>query len=60
VFKRLGFLAERQKDSTQLAELCRARLSTGLAKLDPALPGERVNSRWKLRLPETWAKESAK
>ena len=58
VFKRLGFLGERQRDGTQLAELCQARLSTGLAKLDPALPAERVNSRWKLRLPETWAKES--
>jgi predicted transcriptional regulator of viral defense system len=60
VFKRLGFLAERQKDSTHLTELCQARLSTGLAKLDPALAAQRINSRWQLRLPETWAKESAK
>lgn len=60
VFKRLGFLAEQQKDITQLADLCKARLSTGLAKLDPALSAERINSRWKLRLPESWAKESAK
>jgi predicted transcriptional regulator of viral defense system len=56
VFKRLGFLLERQKDGTQLANLCQIRLSTGLAKLDPALPTQRVNSKWKLRLPETWAR----
>ena len=59
VFKRLGFLLERQKDQTQLANLCHMRLSTGLAKLDPALPTQRINSKWKLRIPETWARESA-
>ncbi len=60
VFKRLGFLAERQGDQTQLTNLCQAHLSTGLAKLDPASPTQRINSRWKLRLPESWAKESAR
>jgi predicted transcriptional regulator of viral defense system len=59
VFKRLGFLLERQQDGTQLADECQARFSTGLAKLDPALPTQRINSKWKLRLPETWAKKSS-
>jgi predicted transcriptional regulator of viral defense system len=56
VFKRLGFLLERQQDKTRLSNQCHARLSTGLAKLDPALPTQRINSKWKLRLPETWAR----
>lgn len=59
VFKRLGFLLERLKDNTQSAGLCLARLSTGLAKLDPALPTQRINSKWKLRIPDTWVKEPA-
>jgi predicted transcriptional regulator of viral defense system len=59
VFKRLGFLVERLNDGKQLIQLCQTQLSTGLAKLDPALPAQRINTRWKLRLPETWAKGAA-
>ena len=59
VFKRLGFLLDRQQEDTPLANLCHSRLSAGLAKLDPALPTQRINSKWKLRIPETWVKESA-
>ena len=57
VFKRLGFLVERQSAGTTLATLCHDRLSAGLAKLDPSLPSPRVNSKWRLRIPDTWAKE---
>jgi predicted transcriptional regulator of viral defense system len=53
VFKRLGFLAERQGEAT-LAELCRARLTTGNAKLDPALDCKRLISRWRLLIPSSW------
>jgi predicted transcriptional regulator of viral defense system len=54
VFKRLGFLAERvQADS--LANACRARLTKGYALLDPALDGSRLVTRWRLRVPPSWA-----
>jgi predicted transcriptional regulator of viral defense system len=55
VFKRLGFLAERRDDSAALVELCRARLTAGNAKLDPALDCKRLISRWRLLIPPSWA-----
>lgn len=54
VFKRLGFLAERQPDGAALAELCRARLTAGNAKLDPALDCPRLMSKWRLFIPQIW------
>ena len=60
VFKRLGFLAERQSAGAKLVALCQVRMSAGHAKLDPALPSPRINSAWRLRIPETWAKELTK
>ena len=60
VFKRLGFLVERHAPGTKLATLCRARMSSGLAKLDPSLSSPRINSKWKLRIPDTWTKEPTK
>ena len=48
VFKRLGFLAESVTTELTLAELCRARLTAGNAKLDPALDCKRLVSRWRL------------
>jgi predicted transcriptional regulator of viral defense system len=59
VFKRLGFLAERQHDGSALAELCRNRLTTGNAKLDPALDCQRLISRWRLLIPTSWAAGAA-
>jgi predicted transcriptional regulator of viral defense system len=59
VFKRLGFLAERDDDSGGLVELCRARLTAGNAKLDPALDCERIVSRWRLIIPPSWARGAA-
>ena len=56
VFKRLGFLAERRADGAALAELCRAKLTTGNAKLDPALDCKRLVSRWRLFIPTTWVR----
>jgi predicted transcriptional regulator of viral defense system len=55
VFKRLGFFAERHPDGAALAELCRARLTAGNAKLDPALDCPRLMSKWRLFIPQTWA-----
>jgi predicted transcriptional regulator of viral defense system len=55
VFKRLGFLVEKRGDGAALVELCRARLTAGNAKLDPALDCTRLVSRWKLLIPASWA-----
>ncbi len=59
VFKRLGFLAERGPDTTTLIEACRARLTQGNAKLDPRLSCRRLISRWRLLMPESWAKAAS-
>ncbi|MBR1208754.1 MULTISPECIES: type IV toxin-antitoxin system AbiEi family antitoxin [unclassified Bradyrhizobium] len=55
VFKRLGFLAERQEGGGALAEQCRTRLTAGNAKLDPALECRRLISRWRLFVPLSWS-----
>jgi predicted transcriptional regulator of viral defense system len=55
VFKRLGFLAKRRGNNAALVELCRARLTAGNAKLDPALDCKRLISRWRLLIPPSWA-----
>lgn len=54
VFKRLGFLAEKHQKGASLAELCSTRLTTGNAKLDPALNCSRLVSRWRLLVPPSW------
>ena len=54
IFKRLGFLAERQ-GLEQLVQLCRKGLTAGNAKLDPKLKCPRLITRWKLFVPESWA-----
>jgi len=57
VFKRLGFLAERLRDGTELASLCEQHLSGGHAKLDPAQGEAVVVTKWRLRMPERWARQ---
>ncbi len=59
VFKRLGFLAERGSGSTTLIEACLARLTQGNAKLDPVLSCRRLVSRWRLLVPESWARAAS-
>ena len=55
VFKRLGFLAERQTTTeTMLIDACRAKLTEGNAKLDPDLECPRLISRWRLWIPQSW------
>ena len=54
VFKRLGFLAEREASNSALIEACRQRLTKGYAKLDPLLPCRRLVTRWRLFVPESW------
>lgn len=57
VFKRLGFLAERLPSGAELARLCEHHLSGGHAKLDPAHDGPQVVTKWRLRVPQRWARE---
>lgn len=58
VFKRLGFLAEGQPRTENLVQLCLRNLSSGHANLDPALVGERIVTRWRLRVPASWAHQA--
>ncbi|MBA1143874.1 type IV toxin-antitoxin system AbiEi family antitoxin domain-containing protein [Mesorhizobium neociceri] len=55
VFKRLGFLSERLPQGKELAEMSSTRLTKGHALLDPALECSRLVTRWRLRVPESWA-----
>jgi len=54
VFKRLGFLADERLGDKRLADECRARLTHGYAKLDPALRTTKLITAWRLWVPETW------
>ena len=55
IFKRLGFLLERiDKSQEILLATCKKNLSQGYSFLDPALGGDRVSTRWKLKLPSSW------
>ena len=58
VFKRLGFLLEKFSPSDQEAiALCRERLTTGNARLDPALEADKLVTRWRLWVPQRWLEE---
>ncbi len=55
VFKRLGFLLERFAPEEQEAiARCAKSLTQGNAKLDPALPGEKLVTAWRVWLPKGW------
>jgi predicted transcriptional regulator of viral defense system len=58
VFKRLGYMLERFAPGQQKAiGDCRMLLTKGNAKLDPSLKSDRLVTRWRLWIPESWAKE---
>lgn len=58
VFKRMGFLLERlAPEAQETIDACRARMTQGNARLDPALKCDRLVTRWRLWVPEGWAKE---
>ena len=59
VFKRLGFLAERCPGGAELGRLCEPHLSGGHAQLDPVQEGPIVVTKWRLRVPERWARVEA-
>ena len=54
VFKRLGFLAERNPRADLLIDAAKLRLTKGYAKLDPALDCTKLVTRWRLRVPKNW------
>ncbi|MDP3110639.1 MAG: type IV toxin-antitoxin system AbiEi family antitoxin domain-containing protein [Thermodesulfovibrionales bacterium] len=55
VFKRLGFLLERfASDQTSVIDECKSQLTTGNTKLDPSLAADRLITRWRLWIPESW------
>jgi predicted transcriptional regulator of viral defense system len=54
VFKRLGFLADTRLHDKKLADESRARLTYGYAKLDPSLRARKLNTSWRLWIPEAW------
>ena len=59
VFKRLGFLLERLRpEEVNRIDKCRTNLTSGNAKLDPQLSADRLITRWRLWVPEGWAKEN--
>jgi len=60
VFKRLGFLLERfAPDEADFIAKCRDNLTAGKAKLDLRLSCDKLITRWRLWVPEAWAKEDS-
>lgn len=57
VFKRLGFLLERYAPEQKTAiDECKSQLTTGNVKLDPTLKGDKLITRWRLWVPDSWMK----
>lgn len=54
VFKRLGYLSSQLLGDTHpLTVECHSHLTAGKAQLDPALPGDKLITRWRLFIPAT-------
>jgi len=58
ILKRLGFLAERSGGPATLLAACGQRLTSGNAKLDPAMQCPRLVRRWRLWIPTRWKAEA--
>lgn len=55
VFKRLGFLLQKlASGEAEAIAVCAGSLSAGYAKLDPALPSDRLVTAWGLWVPAGW------
>jgi predicted transcriptional regulator of viral defense system len=58
VFKRLGYLLERNAPNEKsIIENCAQRLTKGLARLDPKSKNDKLVTRWRLWVPESWRLE---
>ncbi len=59
IFKRLGYLMDRLDEADPLVkELGERPLTKGNAKLDPALPANKLVTRWRLWVPSSWTARS--
>lgn len=59
VFKRLGFLLSRIPGiDAEVLEACQERLTSGNAKLDPALAAAHLVTRWRLWVPSRWQRSA--
>jgi len=59
IYKRLGFLLQRDHPGqAALIEICREKLSTGYARLDPALPADRLVTAWRVWVPASEWREA--
>jgi len=57
VFKRLGFMLERYAaQESDAINKCLAELTMGNTKLDAALAADKLITRWRLWIPESWGK----
>lgn len=57
IFKRLGYLVSIFKsDETALIDQCRINISQGISQIDPSSKGHRLIKKWRLWLPEDFAK----
>jgi predicted transcriptional regulator of viral defense system len=54
VFKRLGFLIAQNPECEFLVGECLKKLSGSRAKLDPSLVCERLVTKWRLWVPDSW------
>lgn len=53
--KRLGYILELKfPDEQDLIEYCAQNLTTGYAKLNPAQPCEKLVTKWRVWVPESW------
>jgi len=59
IFKRLGFLADTRLHDRELVVACRARLTQGYARLDPALSCSKLVTAWRLWVPARWKESTA-
>ena len=58
ILKRLGFLLERYAPEEEAAlNECKSQLTKGNVKLDSTLQADKLITRWRLWVPESWAKE---
>jgi predicted transcriptional regulator of viral defense system len=63
VYKRLGYLLQRDHagaaGAAGLITACRQRMTAGYARLDPALPADRLVTAWRLWVPDSELREPA-
>ena len=56
-YKRMGFLMEKYyPEEAHFIAMCLSKLSSGYSKLDPSLDCNKLVTKWRLRVPESWKK----